>query len=449
MSRPHDLVDAVAGLAPAAVLPERRAGAADRLRAPLRLVDALPLGGARWSALVADDAGAWLGVPFLRDGAGVRRAVAGDGVSAALLEAVDAAGGAVSAVSAVEGGGFSLHRLAAQEGDPPGRSERALAVDQTHDSVVVGDTVVVKWSVHLSLGAERPPAVRLLRHLAEVGFAGMPAPVGWVDWRSPEDPGTGALVAVLAAFLPGARDGWDWYVDDLLDHLAGGRTLAAAVEPATVLGSLVGALHRALATPSGSEPTPVGAATQADAGRWHRRALATLEEAFVLNPGMEGERLRARAESARAALAPLAGVAPTPVTLVHGDLHVGQVLRHDGGYAVTDFDGNPVLPPSERSLPQPPARDVAGMLRSLDHVGRVANRRTAGRQVGPVDEWIAATRTAFLAAYDGPLLDERLLRPFEVEQECRELVYAARHLPRWRYVPDAALAALLPLPGGC
>jgi len=444
VSRPPDLADAVAGLAPTAVLPERRAGEEERLRPPLRLVDALPLGGDRWSAVVADDTGAWLGVPLVRDGAVVRRATAGDGAARALLAAVDSVGDEAGVVS---GSDFTLHRLEAPGPSRRTGDERALAVDQTHDSVVVGDAVVVKWSVHLSVGAEQPPAVRLLRHLAEVGFAGMPAPVGWVDWRSPRDPGARALVAVLAAFLPGAQDGWDWYVDDLLDHLAGGRTLTAAVEPATALGSLVGALHRALATRSGSEPEPVGTATQADADRWHERAVATLEEALALTPGAEGERLRARAGLAGSALTALAAAAPTPVTLVHGDLHVGQVLRHDGGYAVTDFDGNPVLPPSERSRPQPPARDVAGMLRSLDHVGRIANRRTAGEHVARVDDWISATRAAFLDAYDGPLLDERLLRPFEVEQECRELVYAARHLPRWRYVPDAALAALLPLPG--
>ncbi|MFI5893647.1 hypothetical protein ACIA5D_26430 [Actinoplanes sp. NPDC051513] len=37
------------------------------------------------------------------------------------------------------------------------------------------------------------------------------------------------------------------------------------------------------------------------------------------------------------------------------------------------------------------------------------------------------------------LLDEKLLRPFEVEQECRELIYAARFLPRWRYAPMGVL----------
>jgi maltokinase len=34
-----------------------------------------------------------------------------------------------------------------------------------------------------------------------------------------------------------------------------------------------------------------------------------------------------------------------------------------------------------------------------------------------------------------------LLAAFEAEQECRELVYAARFLPRWRYAPMATLRA--------
>ena len=48
-----------------------------------------------------------------------------------------------------------------------------------------------------------------------------------------------------------------------------------------------------------------------------------------------------------------------------------------------------------------------------------------------------------------PIADPRpcstgdLLRPFRVAQELHEFVYAARFLPEWRYVPDAALPALL------
>ena len=143
---------------------------------------------------------------------------------------------------------------------------------------------------------------------------------------------------------------------------------------------------------------------------------------------------------------------------VHGDYHVGQVLRTPSAdptlrwdYAVTDFDGNPVLPPEERLAPQPAALDVAGMLASLDHVGRVVNRRVEGADPEVVRAWIAAAQERFLAAYvetltstgQGALLDERLIAPLRLQQEVREHLYAVRHLPHWVYVPDAALADLL------
>jgi len=31
-----------------------------------------------------------------------------------------------------------------------------------------------------------------------------------------------------------------------------------------------------------------------------------------------------------------------------------------------------------------------------------------------------------------------------LDQECREFVYSARHLPHWRYVPDAVLTEMFP-----
>ena len=62
-----------------------------------------------------------------------------------------------------------------------------------------------------------------------------------------------------------------------------------------------------------------------------------------------------------------------------------------------------------------------------------------------------AVRGAFLRAYAdriaqlglADLYDPAPLRAFRVQQVLREIVYAAGHLPRWMYVPDAALPALL------
>jgi maltokinase len=89
------------------------------------------------------------------------------------------------------------------------------------------------------------------------------------------------------------------------------------------------------------------------------------------------------------------------------------------------------------------------MARSIDHVGRIVARRRPGAE-DDVARWCREARARFLAAYraglgrDGPrLFDERLLHPLEVAQELHEYVYAARYLPRWVAIPDAALPALL------
>ena len=148
----------------------------------------------------------------------------------------------------------------------------------------------------------------------------------------------------------------------------------------------------------------------------------------------------------------MSDVDQTPMMPIHGDLHVGQILRWSGGYAVNDFDGNPVLPSDERSLPQSPARDVAGMLQSLDHVGRVVMRRVMGADPAMTVEWIAQAQREFLSSYTSRLaeseraylLDQRLILPFRVEQELREFRYAERHMPRWRYVPDGAIRSMFP-----
>jgi maltokinase len=110
-----------------------------------------------------------------------------------------------------------------------------------------------------------------------------------------------------------------------------------------------------------------------------------------------------------------------------------------GGLAVIDFDGNPALGAGANAIRQPVERDIAQMLVSLDLVGRVVQKRVDRERHAAVDRWIVEARALFLTAIES--VDERLLGAFEIEQLCRELVYAAGFLPRWRYAPMAALRA--------
>jgi maltokinase len=312
---------------------------------------------------------------------------------------------------------------------------------------VVGEAAVVKWCLHLPpRGSTTPsPAARRLAALAAAGFDG--APALWGLLRVDDADEAPLLLAIVTGYLPGAVDGWDWATDDVRRFAAGALSRADAVAPADELGSLTARMHVAFAQSGRLD------ATTDDAQRWAAASAADLAAAVTAMDGAVGSRLAASAPRVAAELAPLADFAGTPLIDVHGDLHVGQALRHSTppSYVITDFDGNPVASTDERGRRQPAAVDLAGMLHSFEHVGRVVLRRTPDVDAERVLEWVDDAQDRYLSSYRqtlfeagaSDLLDERLIRPHQYWQECREFLYAAKHLPHWHYVPDQSLAALI------
>jgi maltokinase len=182
--------------------------------------------------------------------------------------------------------------------------------------------------------------------------------------------------------------------------------------------------------------------------------------------------LAAARDRLAAAIDRLADATEPAVQRVHGDLHVGQVLRWSGGLAIVDFDGDPLsaqlaaenvvaapagpvdsLDSVAAADPavQPAARDVAHLLVSIDQVGRIVDRLHGFAVTAAVDAWSAAAREQLLAGYleelgtlgRTDLHDERLIEPFVAEQVCRDVLYAARFLPRWAYAVTGGLHALV------
>jgi maltokinase len=418
---PDDPADRVASTAVTVLLPtslpEGPSGGA------VTVADALALGDRRW-LLVLHVRDQLFTSAVVEEGDAFRRAGAGDGVAEALLTRT-ASGG--------QAGSLSFRRLG-EIG--PWTGERAIEVDQSNESIVVGEQAVVKRMVRTAPGDRRP--LLLPAHLAEAGFAEMPTPLGTLGWRY----GRGvAPLASMAAYLPDARDGWEWYVE-IVDRSIEDPSVDA-LAPAAALGVLTARLHVCLATPTEVLPAPRAAAGSERVAGWGRDAEHDLGFALTAIDGEEGERLRRAAPSIRDELARLP-VRPTTTIPIHGDLHVGQFLRSPDGLAVSDLDGDPL---GSGALEGPPAKDVASLVQSLDHVGRIVEHR---RGVS-VSAWIADASEHCLRSYldelayrdAASLFDEALLRPLRVAQELHEFVYAATYLPRWRYVPDRAMAALL------
>ncbi len=387
--------------------------------------------------------------------------------------------------------GFRVVRLVPP---PEATGERAVDVDQTNLSVVVGERVVVKWLRRLN--DRDHPAPLTLAHLAENRFLGVPVTHGMLTWRAPS--GRELPCAVVTGYLPRARDGWQW-CPDLVEQQLGMRSSRGAADAAGLgaltgsmpvldswvgdfparIGRLAGKLHVALATPSRLLPEPVHRVGAGTVRQWRVAARDRLAKAVEI---AEGDTLEDAAHvlAPRAAaladmidqLAPLAELLPEDeqaattgaglaIQRIHGDLHAGQLLRWPGGMAVVDFDGNPLLGADEvtaieNPITQPVARDVAQLLLSIDYVGRVADKRSGFRMTDAVDAWSARARLQLLEAYRSELahaglselLDERLLPAFQAEQVCRELLYSALHLPRWAFAPLAGLRLMVPAAEG-
>jgi len=147
---------------------------------------------------------------------------------------------------------------------------------------------------------------------------------------------------------------------------------------------------------------------------------------------------------------------------VHGDYHLGQVLRASDAFVILDFEGEPGRPLAERRATQCALKDVAGMLRSFAYAAQAAvftateaapeDPDRSGHLAPWAAAWEAAIRTAFLEGYLAETLArgaaflprrretlDAVLRVFELDKAIYEVGYELNHRPAWLRIPLAGL----------
>jgi len=318
--------------------------------------------------------------------------------------------------------------------------------EQSNTSLIYGDVVMCKVFRKVAPGLN--PDIEIHAALASVGSGHIAAPLGWLEGRWTDfdsgQPVTGSL-AMLQEYLANASEGWTLAKTSVRDLFAEADLHADEVGgdfagEAHRLGTATAEVHHDLAR---TLPTAVlGAGERRDRAADMRRRL---DRAVSVVP-----ELALHAPSLATAYDDLAALAvDVPVQRVHGDYHLGQVLRTLDGWRLIDFEGEPARPLHERRELDSPLRDVAGMLRSFDYAAwhLLAGAPRSPQREYRANEWAQRNRSAFCDGYaEAAGADPRdsavLLRALETDKAVYEAVYEARNRPSWLRIPMSAIARL-------
>src|SRR6202034_1708242 len=145
----------------------------------------------------------------------------------------------------------------------------------------------------------------------------------------------------------------------------------------------------------------------------------------------------------------------------HGDFHLGQMLIVKDDIFIIDFEGEPRRTLAERRRKAPPARDVAGLIRSIDYSATAALERALrvapdenGKLSAALVEWRDRSTATFIGAYREVMTDQRLwpadpdaawrmLDFFLLEKAIYEVEYELAYRPDWLRVPLTGMLRIL------
>jgi maltose alpha-D-glucosyltransferase / alpha-amylase len=381
------------------------------------------------------------------------------------------------------------------------RRSRIIGTEQSNTSVVFERDIVMKLYRRLEDGVSLD--LELGGFLGERGFEYTPPVLGSLDYR--REAGPVRTLAVVQEFVPNEGDAWSLTLDAIGEYYeraasaqdvplaldASTRTLlrlaaqpapdegralvGSYIEEARLLGQRTGDMHAVLASAADNPafaPEPFTMFYQ----RSLYQSMRNLAGRVLQSLGSRsGDMTPAMQTLANDVLARNNVILQRFRTLIdgkitgarircHGDYHLGQVLWTGNDFHITDFEGEPIRPLSERRLKRSPLRDVAGMLRSFHYAAYAAQREYEERNnVHPRDQvvveqwartWYVHAGAAFLNGYMSVMAgssvlpvaaDETalLLDALLLEKAVYELGYELGNRPDWVEIPLRGVLQLL------
>jgi maltose alpha-D-glucosyltransferase/alpha-amylase len=366
-----------------------------------------------------------------------------------------------------------------------GRAVARIRGEQSNTSIVYGKRLILKLIRKLERGIN--PDYEITKFLTtKTSYRHTPALIGHIRYDGPfAESAFSATAGMLQTFVPNDGDGWTStlrHLNGVVARMRHGTTGADKARRADEemdrfteemrrLGRITAELHLALASDKADPSFRPDPTTQEDVDRWRRAVMAEVRTTLDLlgteapehsREGLPSPReLHARCEERLEGLSLLLTDSVSKIR-IHGDYHLGQVLKTEDGFTILDFEGEPARPLDERRAKSYALKDVAGMLRSLNYAKHAVAREhpslsEADRAV--LDEWERHMKGALVEGYlqaapPGAAVFlprtiegvERLLLVFQLEKVLYELRYEIRHRPAWIGIPIQGLRYVLDPP---
>ena len=308
----------------------------------------------------------------------------------------------------------------AQLKGPSREVPRRGSAEQSNTSIIFGDKLIMKLFRRQQAGPN--PDTEIGSYLTESTHFTHIAPFGGsIQYtRKGQEPST---VAMLQGLVSNEGDGWSWTLEELDRYyeasaaqtfsqgaVAEGKPallqlseapetkfarehVGTYLDAAALLGRRTAELHLALASPTQNPAFMPEPLTSQDIDR--------LREDLILHASSAFDALKENVARLPDGVLERAGLVLSRRSLVldrfrqlttrqidalrtriHGDYHLGQVLRSKGDFVILDFEGEPARSLAERRTKQSPLKDVAGMLRSFSYAAFSALMKYSSRRSG-------------------------------------------------------------------